>query len=222
MKKNSKYLIAVVAICFVALLLFTGQNKDKADKNQEDGNKEAKLISEYVKIQKYSIDLKKDLKGDTPYGELYYMAKTYFVKGKDEQEAKAFAENGYVQRAALLKYAAENNITAGEEEVDTFIKNSIEDYKKEKNHDLVEEACKENGITFEDTIWENRDTYRKNYIISKIPDNKKEGFVKKQVDNYKKSDEYKAEKPVIKQCLKLMFTEDGMNTDKLKSEKIFI
>lgn len=163
-----KVILILISITLIGILIATTHSKNATSHTTSaDDGKE--YLKTYIQIQKEGIQLTNKLGSDNNYAQIYIDAKTEEkIKGKIKTQAIAVAANQFINKKALVEYAQSRGITCTEQEVNDYIRKIIDYSKDADNFEEIQRLCKDADITYEETYWSNRETYKTDYIIDKL------------------------------------------------------
>lgn len=201
-KKLTKMMLisALVAALMIAAV-GCGNSQEKEWKKSTDEQK----LDTYFALIKESMLLEEDLGRNTPYIAMLRSSKGNVISaGMSKADALADAEYWIVLEQAVFWYADKHDISADDREVAEYINSHIEKAKQEQGFDQMEEACRKNNLTYSDTVWAYRNSYKWQYIMEKVSEEYKPELLESIIKDYKKTGEYKALLPVLKNCSALI------------------
>lgn len=217
-------LLFVLAFCSVGCKSDAEKEAEQAKENWEQSSSETKM-GIYCALIKESMLLTEQLGEDTPYPAMKRSVKgSMMSSGMTQAEALDYAEEQLIAEQAVFWRAEKEGISATDTEVEAYIKeNVIDQLKAAEEYESVDEMCAEEGITFEDTVWAYKNTYKMEYIAKQSDVEDYEGFqtyTEESVKEYKQSDAYQAFQSVLDTCRKLI-EEDVTDKEILKSSDIY-
>lgn len=163
------------------------------------------------------------------------------IKGKLKTQAIAVAANQFINKKALVEYAQSRGITCTEQEVNDYIRKIIDYSKDADNFEEIQRLCKDADITYEETYWSNRETYKTDYIIDKLYKLKRSEYMSAHnisspsedeekewqktweheketiVNSYKGNENYKADKMFVKKVSDLYLSNKQENVSAINT-----
>ena len=234
-------------ICAVAIALILGISIWSVTNQKVFGSditaNNADNLESFAALQVEKSDLQDKLGPNSIYPEFRINVEEEKLLDKSQAEAISETENELLEKEALYWYATNHGIQLSDEETQQRIEAAITDAKTAENYDEVAEACKAAGTTFEATMRENKETYKKEYIINDLYNAKlatfNEGekqlseeklsaweaywddFVKTTVSEYEKTKNFAIlDKAISKN--KVLIQKDITDIDRVKASDIFV
>lgn len=221
-----------ILICLFVLLLLlnctgckTEEEKaaEQAKENWEKTSSEAQVGIYCALIKEYML-LLEDFGDQTPYPAMLRSVKGNMMSGgMTKSEALENAKMTILEEQAIFWYAEQNDISATQKEVETYINEYVlDEIQNQESYKAVDSICAKEGITFEDTVWAYKDSYKKNLILTQAGVNAEtqDAFMNELMENYRQNESYTALMQVLDNCAELI---EGNITDKeiIKSSSIY-
>lgn len=202
--KKTNVILGLILLLVIGALLFGYFSKSDAEKNWKQKDKEQQL-QVYFDLTKESILLEEEL-GETPYITMLRSFKgNKITSGMTKTEALENAAQLIVREEALMWYAKQNHINVTDAEVAKYMKNNVIDQvRNAEGFDRMEEACNKAGMTFEDSIWAYKSSYRSEYIMSQIGDGFSEEMMTDIIADFRESRDFDKVFRIIQNCKNLI------------------
>lgn len=176
MKTKNKLLpICVIGVAFLLGLSVWSAVDGEAFGSDISANNADKLKA-FAALQVKKSELQSKLGTNSIYPEFSSSIEEEKLLDKSEATAINTAEKALIEREALYWYAVNHGIQLTDEEVQQRIEAAIADAKKAENYDEIAAACKAAGTTFEATMLENKEFYKKEYTNSDLYNAKLSAF----------------------------------------------
>ena len=241
MKKSKWSKLAGAALCVTVIvvgIVLTNFHSITSEDSTADP------ISKSMRLQQEKISLISELKGSTPYPQLYINAQM-LVSFQDASYKDAIEEaaGNYVECKALVWYAEHNDIKVKEAEFEEHLDELIEKVKATDDFPKLNAACMEAGLSVDDLYRKNKEYYRDDFVIEKLyeqwvksysndkgltlesempsADEAWDKFIISAVETYKTTDDYKALMPAIEASKTAYLRGAGADAEKLKKYDIF-
>ena len=158
-RKRFKYIGVVLILAFVMAVL-SGCNKAAGD---DEGAQGEDNLVQYVRCIVESEDVEKVLADsgvtETPYIWLYRDSTLAKLTGQEWEQAVDTAITSYLRLEAVSHEARQQDLYPDEQEVDAYIGQLTDASKDADNYDTLSKICAEQGTTFEETYYMDRETY---------------------------------------------------------------
>lgn len=220
MRKKVCILAAVFVLILALCSCTTGEKKAAEDaKARWEKLSMTERYEELGKVEKQVINLQKALGGNTPYPELYRNMYVGMLTGKEKTDSLDGGTFSILREQAVFWYGKKEGISDTDAEVDQYVKDSIKELRSSEEFDLIDQAYRKSGITFEDSIWALRDIYKWQYIMSKVP-NGDDDTLDQVIAQFKQSSDVAKVMGPIRASRKLL--KDGVtDLDKIKAADIY-
>ena len=143
-------------------------------------------MTSYAKIQKQGIELQKAIGENSIIPQFFIKTNSMILNGATEAEAREEASKQLVEDMAIKEYADNNGIAVSEEELNKFIDDIIQVAHEDNNFSEIQFSCEKQGLTFEETLYNNKAHYYMDCLKSKIYRN----LIKKTFGNRTKINEF--------------------------------
>ena len=219
----------MILICLLVLSCCSCKTDEEKAAKQAQANwnqtTNEQRVSIYCALIKEYMLLIDDLGGNTPYPAMKRSIKgSMMSSGLTQEEAIAQAVTYLTEEQAVFWRAEQDGIAVSEKDVNAYIQdNIISQVAKEENYDVVSQACEREGITFEDTIWAYKDSYKVDLIGEKAgvkSYEELESYKEESVKSFKASEAYASYKAVLDVCAQLI-RDNVTEKDALKEADIY-
>lgn len=210
---KGKRLFAVLMICVLAVCCCGCKTDEEKAARQAQANwnqaSNEQRISIYCALIKEYMLLVDDLGENTPYPAMKRSVKgSMMSSGLTQEEAIVQAQTYLTEEQAVFWKAEQDGISVEEEEVITYIQeNIISKVAQEDDYETVSLVCEKEGITFEDTIWAYKSSYKTDLIGEKAgieSYEEMETYKAEAVSAFQSSDAYEEYKAVLDHCAELI------------------
>lgn len=216
-------LIGILMLTCAACKTEEEKAAEQAKVNWEKTSDETQMSIYCALIKEYML-LLEDFGDNTPYPSMLRSIKGNMMSGGMTQtEALENAKMMILQEQAVFWYAEQNDISATEKDVETYIReNVLREIQDNDHYEAVDALCAREGITFEDTVWAYKDSYKKNYILNKAGVNAQTQaeFIEKVIEQYCQTEAYTALMQILDNCAELI-AENITDKETIKSSEIF-
>lgn len=176
MKKN------LLPMCLVSLSLVLGLGIWNGASQKAFGSDittdNADNLRTFAALQVEKTQLQSELGQNSIYPEFNSSVKEEKLLGKNETTAIKDTKNDMMEQEALYWHAVNHGMQMTDEEVQKRIEAAIADARTAENYQEIEDACKAAGTTFEATMLENKEQYKKEYTISDLYNETFDAFTK--------------------------------------------
>ena len=228
MKKKLFFVLLMTAILVSG---FCGC-KSEAEKQAEEAKKNWAMTSNeermgiYCALIKEYLLLVEDFGEETPYPAMRRSVKGSMMSGgMTQEEALDNAEKVLIEEQSVFWHAEEKGIIVMEADVETYIReNVIDQLKQSDGYELADEACRKEGISFEDSVWAYKNSYKMEYVASLLGINGYEDFQvykEEAVKAYRETQDYTDFQRILRNCRKLI-EEDITDKDVIQAEDIYL
>ena len=184
---NNKTALTAVLILIATLLLGTIANIKVFAQNTSYADD---ILTSYAKIQKQGNELQKAIGENSIIPQLFIKTNSMILNGATEVEAREEASKQLVEDMAIQEYADNNGISVSKDELKIFIDDIIQVAHEDNNFSAIKSSCEKQGLTFEETLYNNRAHYYIDCLKSKIYRN----LIKKTFGNRTKINELEIKK----------------------------
>ncbi len=196
----------------------------QAQANWNQASNEQRMSIYCALIKEYML-LVEDLGENTPYASMKRTIKgSMMTSGLTQEEAIAQAEKYLIEEQAVFWRAEQDGIKVTDEEVTSYIqKNVISKVVEEEDYDVVSKACEREDITFEDTVWAYKNSYKVDLIGERAGIENYEdmtGYKEESVERFKSSDAYGPYKEILDACAQLI-RDNVTDKESLKEADIY-
>lgn len=226
---KGKQLFALVLVCLLAIFCCgckTDEEKaaEQAQANWNQASNEQR-VSIYCALVKEYMILVERLGEDTPYPAMKRSVKGSMMSdGLTQDEAIEKAKKYLLEEQAVFWRAEQDGVKISDSSLKSYIQqNIISKVAQEEDYITVSKACEKEGITFEDTIWAYKDSYKvdciKDTVGIKSPEQMEE-YKKAALERFKESEEYRDYQEVLETCADLI-RKNITNQEDLKEADIY-
>lgn len=216
-------LISMMVLGFAGCKSEEEKAAEQAKRNWAMTSDEAQMSIYCALIKEYML-LVENLGENTPYPAMKRSVKGNMMSGgMTQSEAIANAKDVIIMEQAVFWYGEQAGIPATDKEVKQYIEeNVLEEIQASDHYAAVDEACAQEGITFEDTIWAYEDSYKMQYILLEagVESAQEVEFVNDLIETYSKTEQYAAVQTVLDTCAQLL-ADHITDKDTLKSADIY-
>jgi len=226
---KGKRLFILIMVCILAVCLCGCRSDEEKAAKQAQANwnqaSNEQRMSIYCALVKEYMLLVEDLGEDTPYPSMKRSVKgSMMSSGLTQANALEQAEEYLLEEKAVFWRAEQDGIKVSDQDVKAYIQeNIISGIVREPDYDVVSKACEKEGITFEDTIWAYKNSYKVD-LIGELAGIKNydeiETYKEESVERFKASDEYAAYKAVLDNCAQLI-QDNVTDRETLKEAEIY-
>lgn len=226
---KGKRLLAVLLLCLLTISCCGCKTDEERAAKQAQANwnqaSNEQRMSIYCALIKEYLLLVDDLGEDSPYPAMKRSVKgSVMSSGMTQKEAIHQAKEYLIEEQAVFWRAEQDGIQVTDEEVESYIQeNIISKVEQEEDYDVVSKACQQEGITFEDTIWAYKSSYKVDLIgekagIENYDD--MEAYKEEAIKQFEVSSEYDMYMTVLDNCSQLIY-ENVTDKETLKAADIY-
>lgn len=172
----------LIPMCLVSLGLVLGLTIWNGTSQKAFGSDitadNADNLKTFAALEVEKAQLRAELGQNSVYPEFSSGVEAEKLLGKDEAAAIEDTKNEIIEREALYWHAVSHGMRMTDEEVQNRIEAAIVDAETAENYQEIQDACKAAGTTFEATMLENKEQYKKEYTVSDLYNEKFDAFAK--------------------------------------------
>lgn len=129
---------------------------------------DSRELDDFISIQKRCIEMNAELSDNSMYAQLITKEECHMLTGKNKQEAIKEAQEELILDRALQEKAAQEEIVINNTELDEYISSIIQESKEDDDFSKISDLCEEQGISFEETVWKNKNHYYMELLKNKL------------------------------------------------------